>query len=254
MKINNLKVNHNERKLKMVLCYPTKIHGAMNSMDTGRDTALQQGMAICHGAYLSEVNLQLLSGVFSWSAFSIALVTSPCCWNSHWLVRPTLTGRYLYWKVSCKREKERLPCEWILTNQRAGNTHCGTVMSAFRRGRILTPIKWEWLYLFLSQLHQQTWIIIAGKSLKSGVFIDSTDMLYVPEFKSWELSNWHAKQSQLDITTLTEQIHWCKNIKRWVTTIILHYSKSTINDQRSGWKYTSKCWISKGKNWCTKQT
>ena len=60
--------------------------------------------------------------------------------------------------------------EWILTNQRTGNSHCGTVMDAFSRERILTLNKREWLYSFLSKWHQQTGIITTGTYSKSGVF------------------------------------------------------------------------------------
>ena len=57
-----------------------------------------------------------------------------------------------------------------LTNQRTGNSHCGTVMDTFSRERILTLNKREWLYLFLSKWHQQTGIITTGTYSKSGVF------------------------------------------------------------------------------------
>ena len=59
--------------------------------------------------------------------------------------------------------------EWILTNQRTGNFHCGTVMDAFSRDIILALNKCEWLYLFLSKWHQQTGIITTGTYSKSGV-------------------------------------------------------------------------------------
>ena len=36
--------------------------------------------------------------------------------------------------------------EWILTNQRTGNSHCGTVMDAFSRERILALNKRECIY------------------------------------------------------------------------------------------------------------
>ena len=58
----------------------------------------------------------------------------------------------------------------ILTNQRGENSHCGTVLDASRRNRILTPNESEQLYLFLSKLHRETTIIAAVTSSKSGVF------------------------------------------------------------------------------------
>ena len=60
--------------------------------------------------------------------------------------------------------------EWILTNQSAGNSRCGTVMDAFRRERIFTPNKREQLYLLLSKAHQESGIMTTGASSKSGVF------------------------------------------------------------------------------------
>ena len=60
--------------------------------------------------------------------------------------------------------------EWILTNQSAENSRCRTVMDAFMREIIFTPIKRKQLYLLLSKAHQETGIMTAGASSKSGVF------------------------------------------------------------------------------------
>ena len=60
--------------------------------------------------------------------------------------------------------------EWILTNQSAENSRCGTVMDAFIREIIFTTNKRKQLYLLLSKAHQETGIMTAGASSKSGVF------------------------------------------------------------------------------------
>ena len=80
-----------------------------------------------------------------------------------------LADIYIKWRyITEKRMGSRR--EWILTNQSTGNSRCGTVMDAFRRDIIFTPNKRKQLYLLLSKAHQETGIMIAGASSKSGVF------------------------------------------------------------------------------------
>ena len=89
--------------------------------------------------------------------------------ESHTPALVKLAGIYMKWRY-VREGRNGSGCEWILTKQRAGNSHCGTVIDAFRRERILTLNKREWLYLFLSKLHQETGIITAGTYSKSGEF------------------------------------------------------------------------------------
>ena len=54
-------------------------------------------------------------------------------------------------------------------------------MDAFRRERIFTPNKRKQLYLLLSKAHQETGIMTAGASSKSGVFtIQLTRLVPLP--------------------------------------------------------------------------
>ena len=89
--------------------------------------------------------------------------------ESHTAGLVKLADIYIKWRyITEKRMGSRR--EWILTNQSAGNSRCGTVMDAFRRERIFTPNKRKQLYLLLSKAHQETSIMTAGASSKSGVF------------------------------------------------------------------------------------
>ena len=89
--------------------------------------------------------------------------------ESHTAGLVKLADIYIKWRyITEKRMGSRR--EWILTNQSAGNSRCGTVMDAFRRERIFTPNKRKQLYLLLSKAHQETGIMTAGASSKSGVF------------------------------------------------------------------------------------
>ena len=90
--------------------------------------------------------------------------------ESHTAGLVKLADIYMKWRyVSERRNGSRR--EWILTNQRAGNSRCGTVMDAFRRWIILTSNKRERLYIFPSKIHQGTIITTADTSSKSGVFM-----------------------------------------------------------------------------------
>ena len=89
--------------------------------------------------------------------------------ESHTAGLVKLADIYIKWRyITEKRMGSRR--EWILTNRSAGNSRCGTVMDAFRRERIFTPNKRKQLYLLLSKAHQETGIMTAGASSKSGVF------------------------------------------------------------------------------------
>ena len=73
-------------------------------------------------------------------------------------------------------------------------------MDAFRRERIFTPNKRKQLYLLLSKAHQETGIMTAGASSKSGVFtIQLKCSIYGPEFEGWQLPKWRAKPVSLRV-------------------------------------------------------
>ena len=113
------------------------------------------------------------------------------------------------------RERSGFRRKYILTNQRAGNYRCGTVMDAFRKGNFdikqtgitilfgpnnIRKTGNNWTYVF------EIWSVY-----------DSTDMLYGPEFEGWELSNWRAKPVSWRVNLIprqkTNQIQGCQIFK-----------------------------------------
>ena len=110
--------------------------------------------------------------------------------HTHCLAK--LANIYTKWRYVTEKRIGSWP-EWIVTNQRTVNSHCGNTMAAFMCEGILTQEK-KWQNLCIPvQITPVNQNYCSRYVSKIWSVYDSTDMLYMPEFQGWQLSNWCAK-------------------------------------------------------------